>query len=225
MAQIGAQVIAVGRDAEQLAAVAAAHPVSVTPWAVDLSDRHAVDSVVDELPNRHSALSVVINNAAVQTLTDFFFDDPRVMRPPLHREISLNFDAVVTISSGLLPHLRGKDQAALVNVSPGLALAPKASAPVYCATRSAVRTFTRALRYQCQASAPHIRVTDVILPLVDTDMTQGRGSRKISPAAAAEAIIAGISRGAPEVYVGQARILRPLMRVSPAFGYRILRDS
>jgi uncharacterized oxidoreductase len=222
---VGAHVVAIGRERERLAELAAAHGSSVTPLAVDLSDPDAVDAMVDQLPNTHPALSVVINNAGVQTLTDFFDEDPGAVRAVLRREISINLDAVVTISTGLLPHLRGKDQAALVNVSTGLAIAPKASAPVYCATKSAVRTFTRALRYQCHANAPTIRVTDVILPLVDTDMTLGRGSGKISPDAAAAAIMTGIRRETQEVYVGKARVLRPLMRVAPALGYRILRNG
>ncbi|WP_170047606.1 hypothetical protein [Couchioplanes caeruleus] len=36
----------------------------------------------------------------------------------------------------------------------GLARAPRRSAPVYRATKAGVRSFTRALRYQCQDWAP-----------------------------------------------------------------------
>jgi uncharacterized oxidoreductase len=78
---------------------------------------------------------------------------------------------------------------------------------------------------QCQNSAPHIRVTDVILPLVDTDMTGCRGHGKITAAAAATAIIAGIRRASPEVYVGKARLLPALMRLAPGLAYRTLRHG
>ncbi|MGN9813363.1 SDR family oxidoreductase [Micromonospora sp. BQ11] len=219
---LGAHVVAVGRDHQQLTFLTGTYGDRVTPWAVDLADPDAVDVLVRQLPERHPTLAMVINNAGVQTITDLFADDA-AMRPVLRAEIAVNLDAVVALCTGLLPQLRRQPSAAIVNVTSGLALAPKASAPVYCATKAAVRTFTRALRYQCQDTAPHIRVTDVILPLVDTDMTRGRGHGKISAAAAATAIIAGIHRGSPEVYIGKARLLPALLRLAPALAYRTLR--
>ena len=222
---LGAHVVAVGRDHEQLTALTDAHGDRVTAWAVDLADPVAVDALVHQLPGRHPALSMVINNAGVQTITNLFTDDADALRTVLRREIAVNLDAVVALCTALLPHLREQPSAAIVNLTSGLALAPKASAPVYCATKAAVRAFTRTLRYQCQDTAPHIRVTDVILPLVDTDMTRGRGDGKITAEAAATAIIAGIRRGSPEVYVGKARILPALMRLAPALAHRTLRRA
>jgi uncharacterized oxidoreductase len=68
----------------------------------------------------------------------------------------------------------------IVNVTSGLALAPKQSAPVYCAAKAGLRSFTKSLRYQERARAPHVRVVEVLPPLVDTDMTRGRGRGKMS---------------------------------------------
>ncbi|SFR02679.1 uncharacterized oxidoreductase [Lentzea waywayandensis] len=221
----GAQVVAVGRDHDSLAALAAEHGDRVHPWPVDLAEPAAVDAFIHDVTNRHPTLSVVINNAGVQTLTDFLVDDPQALRPALRREIALNFDAVVALSTGLLPHLCRQPSAAIVTVTSGLALAPKRSAPVYCATKAAVRTFSRALRYQCEASAPHVRVIDAVMPLVDTDMTRGRGRGKISSSDAAAAMIGGISRDSTEIHIGKVRLLHALMRISPGLAYRILRDS
>jgi uncharacterized oxidoreductase len=222
---LGAHVVAVGRDADQLASLTAEHGGRVTPWPVDLADRGAVDALVDALPSRHPDLSVVVNNAGVQTLTDLLADPPDALRPVLRREIAVNLDAVIALSAGLLPHLSRLPSAAIVNVTTGLALAPKRSAPVYCATKAGVRTFTRALRYQCEDGAPHVQVTEIVLPLVDTDMTRGRGTGKISASAAATAAIDGIRRGSAEVYVGKARLLPALMRLSPSLAFRTLRDG
>ncbi|MFC4068864.1 SDR family oxidoreductase [Actinoplanes subglobosus] len=218
---LGASVIAVGRDPELLAGL---HSERVTPYAVDLADPGAVDTFADEVTWRHPGLSVVINNAAVQVHADLLADDPPV-RPELRREIAVNLDAVVAICAGLLPHLRQQPSAAVVNITTGLAVAPKRTAPVYCATKAGVRTFTRAIRYQCEQSAPHIRIAEAMMPLVDTDMTRGRGSGKISASTAAAAVIEGVRRGSPEIYIGKARLLPTLMRVSPSLGYRMLRNG
>lgn len=219
---LGASVIAVGRDPELLAGL---HSERVTPYAVDLADPGAVDAFADTVAGLHPRLSVVINNAAVQVHADLLGDDPHAVRTVLRREIAVNLDAVVAICAGLLPHLRRQPEAAVVNITTGLAVAPKRTAPVYCATKAGVRTFTRALRYQCEQAAPHVRVAEAMMPLVDTDMTRGRGNGKISASAAATAVIEGVRRGSPEIYVGKARLLPALMRVSPSLGYRMLRNG
>jgi len=221
----GARVVAVGRDHDSLAALVAEHGDRVHPWPVDLAEPAAVDAFIRDVTDHHPSLSAVINNAGVQTLTDFLDDDPQTLRPALRREIAINLDAVIALSTGLLPHLRRQPSAAIVTITSGLALAPKRSAPVYCATKAAVRTFSRALRYQCQYAASHVRVIDAVMPLVDTDMTRGRGHDKISAADAAAAVIEGICRDSTEIHIGKARLLRTLMRLSPGLGYRMLRDS
>ncbi|MCM2388319.1 SDR family NAD(P)-dependent oxidoreductase [Streptomyces albipurpureus] len=167
LVSFGAHVVAVGSNPKGLAELAAEHGTLVSTDTVDLSDPEAVDAYTDELPQRHPGLSVVVNNAGVQNLSDFLTSDPHRIRPLLRRELAVNLDAVITLSTGLLPHLKQHPSAAIVNISSGLAVIPKPSAPVYCAAKAGVRTFTRALRYQCDDAAPHIRVIDAILPLVD----------------------------------------------------------
>ncbi|MFJ4866825.1 SDR family oxidoreductase [Streptomyces sp. NPDC088748] len=222
---LDARVVAVGRDRDQLESLSAEHDGRVSTHVVDLADPEATGAFADEIVHLYPDLSGVVNNAGVQTLIDFFRDDPHTTRPVLRREIAVNLEAVVTLSTALLPHLSRQSSAAIVNVTSGLALTPKPSAPVYCATKAAVRTFTRALRYQCQDAAPHIRVIDAILPLVDTDMTRGRGRGKISAAQAAGAVITGIRRDTTEIYIGKTKLLRTIMRLSPSLGYRILRNG
>lgn len=222
---LGAHVVAAGRDRAQLESLAAEHGDQVTPHVVDLADPAAVDTFTDQLPERHPELSVVINNAGVQTRTDFFTQDAHDTRPALRRELAVNLDAVIALSTGLLADLNRQHSAAIVNITSGLALAPKTSAPVYCATKSAVRTFTRALRYQCEDAGSNIHVMEVILPLVDTDMTSDHDRGKISPAQAADAVISGLRRDAAEIYVGKTKLLHMIMRLSPWLGYRILRDN
>jgi uncharacterized oxidoreductase len=225
LVELGAHVVAVGSAPAALAALQAEYGDRVSAEAVDLSDPDAVDAFGDELPGRHPELSVVINNAGVQNLSDFLTADPREARPVLRRELAVNLDAVISLSTGLLPHLSNRSSAAIVNITSGLAIVPKPSAPVYCAAKSAVRTFTRSLRYQCEDGAPHIQVIDAVLPLVDTDMTRGRGRGKISPAQAAHAVIEGIRRDRAEIYIGKARLLPALMRLSPSLGYRVMRHG
>ncbi|MBM7773177.1 putative oxidoreductase [Actinokineospora baliensis] len=225
LVDLGAHVVAVGRDSAALDAVAAEHGSRVSGYVVDLADPEATSAFVAEVVRSHPELSVVINNAGVQTPVAYLHDPTPTTLAAARQEIAVNLDAVITLSTGLLPHLSTHDSAAIVNITTGLALAPKASAPVYCATKAAVRTFTRALRYQCEADAPRVKVIDAVFPLVDTDMTRGRGSNKITPAEAAAAVLTSTRRGTPTAYIGKTGLLNAIMRVSPALGHRIMRAS
>jgi uncharacterized oxidoreductase len=128
------------------------------------------------------------------------------------------------ISGLLLDDLIAEGGAAVVNITSVLALAPKRSAPVYSATKAALRAFTLGLRYQLAAHR-QVRIVEVLPPVVDTAMTAGRGSDKMDPADVAERIVDGLERDEEEIWVGKARLVRLLARVAPTLVARILRDA
>ena len=226
LARAGAdRVVVVGRDPARLAAVAAELPGVVTTLRADLAAPDEVERLVAVLRADVPSLSLVVNNAGTQQLTDFTAADPLALLPALRAEIATNLTGVVALSVGLLPVLGARPSAAVVNVTSGLALAPKRSAPVYCATKAAVRSFTRALRYQCEARLPSVRVVEALPPLVDTAMTAGRGRGKLSAEACAAEILAGLRAGRDEVYVGKTRVLRAVQRWAPSLAYRLMRDG
>ena len=115
--------------------------------------------------------------------------------------------------------------AAVVNISSALAIVPKTSAPVYCATKAAIHTFSQALRYQMEDSLPAVRVYEVIPPLIDTQMTRGRGSGKISPRQVAIETFRGLASDQYEIPVGKAKLLRTLHRLVPSVVAKMLRNS
>ncbi|MEZ6000224.1 SDR family oxidoreductase [Hyphomonas sp.] len=221
----GCTIIPVGRDRAALDAFARQHPGRVHPWCADLSNPRNVDALVRDLPGAHPDLSLVVNNAGLQTAANYIQDDVEALAPAARREIAVNFDAVVRLSTGLLPFLLTRRSAGIVNISSSLAVAPKKSAPVYCATKAGVRNFTRALSYQCEDQAPHVRIFDVVMGLVDTDMTAGRASGKIPPAQAAHEILEGVRRGHGTIPVAQAKALLAIARIAPGLAARVLRNS
>ncbi len=219
------EVVAVGRDGAALEALAEAFPGRVHPWAADLSEPEEVDALVGAIPRKFPSASLLINNAGAQTLTDFVNGDVEMLRPVLRRELSVNLDSVVHLSIGLLSHFRRQPSAAIVNITSALAVAPKKSAPVYCAAKAALRSFTKALRYQCRDCVRSIRVVDVVMALVDTDMTAGRGRGKISPAQAARATVDGLVEGREEIAIGRAATLLRVARISPSLAELIMRNA
>ncbi|QQO52558.1 MAG: SDR family NAD(P)-dependent oxidoreductase [Thiohalocapsa sp. PB-PSB1] len=215
----GHQLIVVSRSSDTLSRLKE-NSEQVATYACDLSSRQQTESLIETIKKSHPELSVVINNAGVQytpMLLDQDFDLDSV-----EFEIKVNFVAPVWISYLLLPTLiKQTAPAAIVNISSGLAFAPKTGSAVYCATKAAIHSISQSLRYQLAGT--NVQICEAILPLVDTPMTAGRGGDKLSAHEAARQIIRGVKHGKPEIYVGKARLLKPLMRLSPTLVKRIMR--
>lgn len=216
------KVIVIARRAGELAVVSPASPGPVFPYDCDLSNETALATALDAIVTQHPGISVVINNAALQysvamTAPEF---DPAMMR----QEVAINLIAPAMIVHRTLSILQAQNRrCAIVNMSSGLAFYPKTQTALYCATKAAIHSFSQSMRYQLADT--NIDVVEVILPLVDTPMTAGRGTGKISAERAANAILRGMEQGKPEIYVGKARLLRVLNRLAPSIVRRALKGS
>ncbi|RGP42292.1 putative oxidoreductase DltE [Altererythrobacter insulae] len=192
---------------------------------VDLSQPDGAEHLARILETEHSNCSVLINNAGSQLMTDCVAPDAGESADMLAREIQLNFTTPITLGMRLMPLLLRQKNSAICNITSGLALAPKQSAPVYCATKAGLSSYTRALRYQADLRAANLKIFEALPPLVDTDMTKGRGSGKISADECARQIVKGMENGREVIDVGKSKLLRRIMRISPALGYRIMRNG
>ncbi len=120
-----------------------------------------------------------------------------------------------------MPILKINDNAAIVNVSSGLGLVPKMQAPVYCGTKAGVHLFSKSLRYQLK----QIKVFEIIPPLVDTQMTTGRGKGKISPKKLVDEFIDSFHKDKFEVSIGKVKLLKIINRISPSIAERIMKNG
>lgn len=218
------RIIAIGRDLARLEELHAAYPIA-QPYAADLAKSEQLDALVTFIKTSAPDLSVVIHNAGTQLLTDLVDPECDRHQAALVDEMATNFSGPIELSVALLPLLIGQPSAMIVNVTSGLALAPKQSSPVYCATKAGLRSFTKALRYQAHVRAPHVRIVEALPPLVDTGMTRGRGRGKISPEACAAEIIVGMEAGRNTIYVGKAKLLRAIQGLSPSLADRLMRNG
>jgi uncharacterized oxidoreductase len=154
-----------------------------------------------ELPE----LDVLVNNAGVQRRVRLTEPEPW---EETEAEISINFDAAVHLSLLLLPHLRGRERAAIVNVTSGLSFVPMSIAPVYCATKAALRSFTLSLRQQLAGTT--VEVVEIIPPAVNTDLG-GPGLHTFGAPLEefADAVMSRMARGEEEIaYGGSERSAR-----------------
>ena len=208
----GASVIVCGRRQALLDAATAEGMEAI---AADLSSGEGVAALVAALKDR--PLDILINNAGASADYDLA---QAIDLSVSDRSIFLNLNAPIQLAALLMPGLKRRPEAALVNVTSGLAIAPRAGGPVYCATKAGLRSFTKAIRYQLRGT--NVRVIEALPPVVDTQMTAGREGGKMSPAECARQIVEAIARGKTEANVGMVKILQLAHSISPALARRIM---
>lgn len=218
----GATVIAAGRDVETLAALEAELSGSIVTRRVDLGAPGSAEALAQWVMEAHPECSVLVNNAAIMHHLDLTRESVTRLAA-IDAEISTNVTAPFQLAVAMLPVLRTHPSAAIVNVTSGLAIAPKRDAAVYCATKAALRSFTRSLRDQCRASGLPIQVSEAVMTLTDTTLSRPAPVRKYPPARAAADVIAGVERGRDEIWIEKTRLLRVVHRVAPSVAYRIMR--
>jgi uncharacterized oxidoreductase len=214
----GAKVTATGTTDQSLTEARARLP-QVNWVRLDQADASSREIFSKTLPEQ--GIRLLIHNAGVQQMRDWTDSNATVAFDTVN-EMAVNFVGPVELTRLLLPRLAREKSAQVVFVTSGLALAPKSSSPVYCASKAALRSFAKSLRAQVQQAGWPVLIQEALPPIVDTDMTRGRGKGKISAKAAATQILNGVAKGSAEIDVGATALLRFILRLSPTLGERIM---
>lgn len=209
----GVTVITSGRNPERCAATRAD---GFEVIEADLSVPAGVDALLAGLAGR--PIDILLNNAGVGTGYDFRSGD--VDLPGAEQTYYLNLHTPTQLIARLLPVLQARPQAQIVNVTSGLAIAPNGGSPVYCASKAGLRSYTLGIRHQLKGS--NVAVIEALPPLVDTRMTAGRGSNKMSAAECARQIVAGMERGTETINVGMVKMLQLVHSISPALARAVM---
>lgn len=219
-AELGNKVIICGRDQAKLSNAQHKVPgltVKRCDLAVPKERQDLMDWTLQTLPD----LNIVINNASVAHSLDlrsgpFDFD-------LVARELATDLRAPIEIALRLLPHLRQKKSAALVNVTTGQVYSPNAATPIYSAAKVGLHAWTQAVRYQLRDSG--LKVFEVMPPIVDTEMIRDLGvpaSEAISPDEVADAVLRSMAEDKEEIRIGPTRTLYVVSRIAPESVYRSL---
>jgi len=160
----GSDVIVCGRREEKLREAKGRHPRLHTR-VCDVADASERVALWEWAGHEFPRLNVLVNNAGVQLRVSLAEPGPWER---IGEEIAINFEAPVHLTTISLPHLRRQERAAIVNITSGLAFAPMARVPVYCATKAALHSFTLSLRHQLEGTS--VEVVEIVPPAVDTDL-------------------------------------------------------
>ncbi len=208
----GAVVTVVGRNASRLASASAEGFATMT---ADLSTVAGCDALIAEWGDR--PIDMLVNNAGMGA--DFDVNSPFDLEE-VDSCIFLNLNAPIRLIAGLLDNVRSRPAALIVNVTSGLALAPSAGSPVYCATKAGLRSFTMALR--AQLAGTNVQVLEALPPVVETRMTAGNPHKKMPASECARQIVVAMSDGRKIANVGMTAILNAVYNLSPAIARRVM---
>jgi uncharacterized oxidoreductase len=216
------EVIVIARNAMKLNKLELELPGVVT-YQADLSQATEVEVAANKILERFKSLDILINNVAVQYTPTFLDDDFQYSN--IADEVALNFTNICHMTYWLLPALmkneKSHERTIILNINSGLGFVPKTSSAVYCATKAALDIFSQSLSYQLEQT--NVRVQQAFLELVDTPMTAGRGTNKMSPKLAAQKIIYGIENDISINNIGKVKLLRVLLRLVPSIAKRIMK--
>ena len=212
------QVIAVGRNKNTLEQLTKTDS-RIIPYVCDVSNREALQQLANYIEKEHQDLNLLINNAGMQY--NYSFENEPQLLDEIEYEHNVNLLAPLRLIALLLPTLQKNENSAIVNISSALALVPKSQAPVYCGTKAAIHIFSKSLRYQLKK----VKVFEIVPPLVDTKMTEGRGKDKITPQQLVEEFLKAFEKNKYEVNIGKVKLLRWIHRLSPALADRIMKGA
>jgi uncharacterized oxidoreductase len=216
----GNTVIVTGRDQGRLDAVMRELP-GLQAFKSDVSDQAAIAALHESVLAAFPALDTLVNNAGIMRNLDF---NRERNLDNVTREIDINLCGPVRMVRQFLPHLKARKGALIVNVSSGLAFVPFPVAPVYCATKAALHSFTQSLRVQLEGT--DVTVVELAPPAVETPLLRGefaeetKSLKGMDPKVLAERAIAGIEAGRLEIRPGLSNMLKVMSRIAPQFMLR-----
>ena len=186
-----------------------------TPFVSDVSNPAAIRQLSADAIRAFPHINVLINNAGIGLKRNLHDTSKRL--EDLEREVQTNLTGPMQMIQQFLPQLKSQQEAAIVNVSSGLAFVPLAVKPIYCATKAAVHSYTQSLRVQLKNTS--VKVIELVPPAVKTNFNQGQeklnSSRSMDVNEFTKAAMRGLERGQEEILPGLSSMARLIGRLAP----------
>ena len=202
---LGNTVVIAGRrlDALQRSCAGRAHMHAMT---LDVDSADGMADFAQRLLAAHPQLNVLVNNAGIMRFEAL--DRARNLTDA-RETIDTNLLGPIRMIDALIDHLVAQPDAAIVNVTSGLAFVPLTTTPTYNATKAAIHSYTIALR---EALKSQVEVIELAPPAVQTGLTPGQENRQgyLPLQAFMDEVMALFQQQStpPEILVEQVKFLR-----------------
>ena len=168
---LGNTVIVAGRTQASLDETAAGH-ANIHTMIVDVGDADDLARFAKKVVEVHPAINVLVNNAGIMRFEDI--TEERELGDA-EATIATNLLGPIRLIDGLIEHLKAQENAAIINVTSGLAFVPMPRPATYSATKAAMHSYTVSLRAKLEGK---IEVIELAPPAVQTELTPGQSTRE-----------------------------------------------
>jgi short-subunit dehydrogenase len=212
LARAGWSLALADRDQAGLNAVARELPnANATVHLVDLLDREAPESLLDEVTRAHGAVHLLVNNAGITVLGPL----EAQTREEVERVLYVNLVAVAQLCRVFTPLLIASAPSRIVNIASFAGVVAFPMQAAYSASKFGVRGLSDSLRIEL--SDRGVGVSAVLPGTVATSLMRGASTydpelaasfthmmsrHGVSPDAVAHAVVACVERGKAEAMVG-----------------------
>jgi uncharacterized oxidoreductase len=217
LSKLGNKIIVTGRDAAKLKR-AKEKLSNLEIIQSDVSDTKEIEALFAKIKKDFPTTNILINNAGIMHQQNLH---EHADINTLTQEIDVNLHGPIRMISLFIPHLKTKPEAAIMNVTSGLAFVPLPMSPIYCSTKAALHSFTLSLRVQLKKS--NVKVFELAPPATQTELLgkmdkedmKGVSIMKVEDMVAAA--VKGMQNDQWEIRPGQANQLKLMSRIAPEF--------
>ncbi len=171
LAEVGYDLILVGRRTERLASLEASllalhADLRLLPLTLDVRDARQVEATLGSLPEAWQAIDVLVNNAGLAAglapLQEGDQDD-------WERMIDTNVKGLLYVSRAITPGMKARKRGHIVNISSIAGREVYPNGNVYCATKHAVQALGKGMRMDLLPYG--VKVTQICPGAVETEFS------------------------------------------------------
>ena len=186
----------------------------------DVSSPKSIALLFDRVTKEFPQLNFLINNAGIMRRINLHLGEGALEE--LTHEIEINLMGPIQMVKQFLPFLKTRENAAIMNVTSGLAFVPLPLSPVYSATKAGLHSYTQSLRVQLKNTS--VKVFELAPPGTETPLFHGdftdkelKGMKPMPVGALVKSALAGIKNDTLEIRPGLSNVLKIMSRVAPQF--------
>lgn len=223
----GAKVVAIDINEtalQQTVELAGSKKAFLATFVTDITSKSAVEQLFSDVISKHGYADGIINNAGIiqpfVKVNDLAFEI-------VERVMNINFYGTLYMVKTFLPHLLTRPEAHIVNISSMGGFLPVPGQTIYGASKAAVKLLTEGLN--SELANTNVNVTVVFPGAVNTNITrnsglnvphasseEGKSTKILSPAKAAQIIVNAMEENRYRVLVGKdAKLMDIFYRLAP----------
>lgn len=221
--QIGNKVIIIGRSQSKLEAAKKAYPALITIKS-DVSKAEDAQELYDQII-KLGGIDILYNNAGVGVPpSNLGIVSEKHLEGAIY-EMEINYFGVLRLNNLFMDMLKSRKESAIINTTSILSIVPSILEATYSASKSALAFYTKALRKHLQIIDSHVKVFELLPPLVDTDMAAARIDKKISTKEMVTGLINGLKKDQYDIRVGDAKTVHHLNRFFPKLTFELINSK